>query len=147
MHKWQMAEQKISWLLNGITGDAHYSQGPILPGPITPKARYSQGPLLPRPHTPKAHYSEGLLLPGGNLLRMVPPQKKGGFLKFCFHSTLKVSNITLMVLGLKSHNRASSFLLTLSVIANYLIMSRRYLLLFFFIFGWPTPGHLWWWVT
>ena len=68
---------------------------------------------------------------GGNLLRMVPPQKKGGFLKFCFHSTLKVSNITLMVLGLKSHNRASSFLLTLSVIANYLIMSRRYLLLFF----------------
>merc|ERR1712112_726654 len=70
--------------------------------------------------------------PRGNLLRMVPPQKKGGFLKFCFHSTLKVSNITLMVLGLKSHNRASSFLLTSSVIANYLIMSRRYLLLFFY---------------
>ena len=67
----------------------------------------------------------------GNLLRIVPPQKKGGFLKFCFHSTLKVSNITLMVLGLKSHNRASSFLLTFSVITNYLIMSRRYLLLFF----------------
>ena len=67
----------------------------------------------------------------GNLLRIVPPQKKGDFLKFCFYSTLKVSNITLMVLGLKSNSWASSFLLTLSVIANYLIMSRRYLLLFF----------------
>merc|ERR1711954_179450 len=57
--------------------------------------------------------------------------KKGDFLKFCFYSTLKVSNITLMVLVLKSNSWASLFLLTLSVIANYLIMSRRYLLLFF----------------
>ena len=68
---------------------------------------------------------------GGNLLRIVPPQKKGDFLKFCFYSTLKVSNITLVVLGLKSNSWASSFLLTLSVIANYMIKSRRYLLLFF----------------
>ena len=58
-------------------------------------------------------------------------KKKGDFLKFCFYSTLKVSNITLMVLVLKSNSWASLFLLTLSVIANYLIMSRRYLLLFF----------------
>ena len=70
-------------------------------------------------------------VPWGNLLRIVPPQKKGDFLKFCFYSTLKVSNITLMVLGLKSNNWASLFLLTLSVIANYLIMSHSYLLLFF----------------
>ena len=32
----------------------------------------------------------------GSLLRSVPPQKKVDFLKFCFYSTLKVSNITLM---------------------------------------------------
>ena len=42
---------------------AYYSQGPLLPGPITPKAHYSQGPLLPRPNIPRAQYSQGPFLP------------------------------------------------------------------------------------
>ena len=35
---------------------------------ITPKAHYSQGPLLPRPITPKAQYSHkmGVMGPGSN---------------------------------------------------------------------------------
>ena len=47
---------------------------------------------------PKVVFQQRSSSTGGNLLRIVPPKKKGDFLKFCFYSTLKVSNITVMVL-------------------------------------------------
>ena len=48
---------------------------------------------------------------GGNLLRIVPPPKKGEFFKFWYYATLKVSNIIVMVLESKSHSWASLFYL------------------------------------